>query len=177
MLLSSAVPQADIPGGIIPSSPGVPMTSSYSRILLSLALATPLLTACGSGRRSPDTAPPPPRADVTSDDVEKAPGNSVAEHLKGRIAGVTVTTSAEGGIAVRIRGASSVYGNNEPLYVLDGMPITPGPGGSLTGVNPYDIESIKVLKNPADTAIYGVRGANGVIIITTKKGSRKRNPG
>lgn len=152
------------------------MTSCYCRVLLSLALATPLFTGCGSGRRSTETAPPPSTADVTSDDVDKAPNISVAEHLKGRVAGVTVTTNAEGGIAVRIRGASSVYGNNEPLYVLDGMIITPGPGGALTGINPYDIESIQVLKNPADTAIYGMRGANGVIVIKTKLASKKKKP-
>lgn len=152
------------------------MTSSYSCVLLSLALATPLFSACGSGRRPAETTPPPSSADITSDDIGQAPGQSVAEHLKGRVAGVTVTTNAEGGIAVRIRGASSVYGNNEPLYVLDGMVITPGPGGSLTGVNPYDIESIQVLKNPADTAIYGMRGANGVIVIKTKLAARRKTP-
>jgi TonB-dependent SusC/RagA subfamily outer membrane receptor len=60
--------------------------------------------------------------------------------------------------------------------VLDGVPITPGPGGSLTGIDPYDIESIKVLKDPADTAMYGMRGANGVIIITTKRAMRRQKP-
>ena len=83
-----------------------------------------------------------------------------------------MSRAADGGIAVRIRGVSSFYGNNEPLYVLDGMPIQPGPNGSLTGINPYDIESIKVLKDPADTAIYGIRGANGVIVIKTKTARR-----
>ena len=75
-----------------------------------------------------------------------------------------------GGIAVRIRGASSFNGSNEPLYVLDGFPMTPGPGGALTGINPYDIASIDVLKDAASTAIYGSRGANGVILIETKRG-------
>ena len=70
---------------------------------------------------------------------------------------------------MRIRGGSSLRGSNTPLYVLDGIEIAPGPNGYLTGVNPNDIESIQVLKEPAETALYGVRGANGVIIIRTKR--------
>ena len=53
--------------------------------------------------------------------------------------------------------------------MIDGFPIQPGPGGALVGISPYDIESIKVLKDPVETAIYGLRGANGVIVITTKR--------
>ena len=107
---------------------------------------------------------------VTSDDVDDQPVRSVEEMLKGRVSGVQVMQAPGGGIAVRIRGASSINGSNEPLYVLDGFPIAPGPGGALTGINPYDIESIDVLKDAASTAIYGSRGANGVILITTKRG-------
>ena len=107
---------------------------------------------------------------VSSDDVKEQPVRSVEEMLIGRVSGVQVMQAPGGGIAVRIRGASSIYGSNEPLYVLDGFPITPGPGGALTGINPYDIESIDVLKDAASTAIYGSRGANGVIVITTRRG-------
>ncbi|PYO29715.1 MAG: hypothetical protein DMD73_00815 [Gemmatimonadetes bacterium] len=60
-------------------------------------------------------------------------------------------------------------GSNEPLYVIDGVEIEPGPGGSLTGINPRDIATIEVVKDPAGEAMYGVRGANGVIIIRTKR--------
>lgn len=154
------------------------MTSSSSRVLLSLALAAPFIGGCGSGQKSAETAPPPPpsTADVTSADIERAPGKSIEEHLKGRVAGVSVSRTTDGGIAVRIRGATSIYGSNDPLYVVDGVAITPGPGGSLTGIDPYDIESIEVLKDPAETALYGMRGANGVIIIKTKRALRKKNP-
>jgi TonB-dependent SusC/RagA subfamily outer membrane receptor len=62
------------------------------------------------------------------------------------------------------------------LYVVDGVPIQPGPGGSLVGIDPYDIESIEVLKDPADTALYGMRGANGVIVVKTKRALRRKNP-
>ena len=86
-----------------------------------------------------------------------------------RFPGVVVTRTPDGGLAVRIRGTTSIHGSNEPLYVIDGVPIRPGPGGALAGINPYDIESIEVLKDPASTTMYGVRGANGVIVITTKR--------
>ena len=134
--------------------------------------------ACG-GSGQPETAPAPSRpsatgtaeaSTVTAETIENSPQTeSVEKILAGRVAGVTVGRAPDGGLTVRIRGSSSIYGNNEPLYVLDGMPIAAGPGGSLQGINPQDIESIRVLKDPADTAMYGARGANGVIVIKTKK--------
>lgn len=154
----------------------VPMTSYVARILLAgLGI---FAAGCGSSQRAPEPEPSPTSTanEVTSEDIARAPSRSVEEHLRGRVAGVTVTRSSEGGIAVRIRGATSVYGSNEPLYVLDGVPITPGPGGSLVGIDPYDIESIKVLKDPAETAMYGMRGANGVIIIKTKRPMTRKKP-
>jgi TonB-dependent SusC/RagA subfamily outer membrane receptor len=85
-----------------------------------------------------------------------------------RIPGIWVTRTANGGLAIRIRGGTSILGNNEPLYIIDGIPIEPGPNGALTGINPNDIASIEVLKDAASTTLYGMRGANGVIIIKTK---------
>ena len=96
-------------------------------------------------------------------------GEPIEKRLQALEPGLLVTRTADGGIAVQVRGASSFYGDNQPLYVIDDVPITPGPGGALAGVNPHDIESIKVLKNPSDTGIYGIRGANGVIVIKMKK--------
>lgn len=90
----------------------------------------------------------------------------------GRVPGVLVERAPGGGVAIRIRGAASFYASTQPLYVLDGAAIDPGPNGALTGLNPHDIATIQVLKDPADTAIYGVRGANGVIVITTKRPGR-----
>jgi TonB-dependent SusC/RagA subfamily outer membrane receptor len=108
-------------------------------------------------------------ASVSGETIRNDPGKPIEEILAGRIAGVVVQRTSEGGIAVRIRGATSLQGNNEPLYILDGLPFQPGTGGTLLGLNPYDIESIKVLKDAADTSMYGARGANGVILIKTKK--------
>ena len=151
------------------------MTSPSTRVLPALGLALALISGCKSTQRTEGQSPPPRRDDVTAEDIERAPGQPIEEILKGRVAGVTVT-QGEGGLVVRIRGVSSFYGNNDPLYVLDDVPITPGPGGALKGISPYDIESINVLKDPAETALYGVRGANGVILIRTKRPVKNKTP-
>jgi TonB-dependent SusC/RagA subfamily outer membrane receptor len=152
------------------------MTSSSLRVLPLLGLCLALATGCKSGQRTePASEPPAPRADVTAEDIERSPGQPIEEILKDKVAGVTVTQT-QNGLSVRIRGVSSFYGNNEPLYVLDDVPITPGPGGVLHGIGPYDIESIRVLKDPADTALYGMRGANGVILIRTKLPMKRKSP-
>ncbi|MBW3553656.1 MAG: TonB-dependent receptor plug domain-containing protein, partial [Gemmatimonadetes bacterium] len=96
---------------------------------------------------------------------------SLSDLLIGRVAGVDVRQT-EHGIAVRIRGAVALHGNTAPLYVIDGMPINPGPAGALAGLSPREIESIEVLKDAIDTTMYGARGANGVILITTKRPGR-----
>lgn len=89
--------------------------------------------------------------------------------LSGRVAGVNITTSGApgSGSQIRIRGGSSLNASNDPLIVIDGLPLS---GINLSSINPNDIESFSILKDASATAIYGSRGANGVIIITTKKG-------
>lgn len=140
------------------------------RAALSLAVVLAVAAGCAShaGARGPS---PREESTVTSEDIERqgATDQPLEKVLQGRVAGVTVTRAPDGSIAVRIRGSTSILGNSEPLYLVDGMPIQPGPSGSLAGINPSDIESIKVLKDPAETALYGSRGANGVIIIKTKR--------
>lgn len=108
-------------------------------------------------------------SELDPDKVTERPVARVEELLRGRVAGVYVTEAPGGGLTVRIRGQNTILGNGEPLYVVDGIPITPMPGGTISFLNPYDIESITVLKDAAATAIYGSRGANGVILITTKR--------
>ncbi len=146
------------------------------RALLPVGLLIGLLSGCAhaSGTGQGDVAdapePSPPREPaVTAEDIERAPGKPIEELLMSRFPSVVVTRTPEGGIAVRIRGTTSIHGSNEPLYVIDGLPIRSGPGGGLTGINPYDIESIEVLKDAASTTMYGVRGANGVVVITMKR--------
>ncbi len=106
---------------------------------------------------------------IKAESLEETPAASVDALLQGKVAGVQITqTSGEpgSGVQVRIRGMSSRQGSNSPLYVIDGFPY--GDAGNLKQLNPNDIESIEVLKDASASAIYGSRGANGVIIITTK---------
>lgn len=137
-------------------------------------------------------------ASVSGDELEKSVSLSFDQALQGKIPGVqiTQTSGAPGGnVNIMVRGVSSITGGNMPLYVVDGFPIGTGGGGSdvssfltntytasgmannaanrinpLSTINPADIESIEVLKDASATAIYGSRGANGVVIITTKRG-------
>jgi TonB-dependent SusC/RagA subfamily outer membrane receptor len=136
-----------------------------------LVLATGCARPTPASRTEPEAAPPPETAtaaDLTSGVVEKRPQEPISS-LLGRASGVLVNVNPDGSISVRIRAASSFYAGSEPLYVIDGSPVTPEPGGTLRGITPHDIQSIEVLKNPAETSLYGVRGANGVILITTKR--------
>jgi len=105
---------------------------------------------------------------VTSVDAQVGAGEPIEMALQGKVPGLEVTRTTDGGVAIRIHGPASFFGNNEPLYILDGIPITPGPNGTIKGLNARDIESIQVLKDPSETALYGVRGGNGVIVIKTK---------
>jgi len=147
------------------------MASCSSRTLLPVGLLVGLLSGCAHSRGNAPAPPPnePHASTVTSEDIPRTPGEPIEQVLAGRVAGVSVTRTADGGIAVRIRGATSIVGSNAPLYVLDGIPIQMGPNGSLTGISPYDIESIEVLKDAVSTVMYGGRGANGVIVIKTKR--------
>jgi TonB-dependent SusC/RagA subfamily outer membrane receptor len=105
---------------------------------------------------------------VTADEMEQTPNEAIPETLIGRVSGVTVTQTPNG-IKILIRGATSIHGSTEPLYVIDGIPIQTLPGGALLGISIHDIESIEVLKDAASKTMYGIRGANGVIVIKTKR--------
>lgn len=106
---------------------------------------------------------------VNEAELKDMPVSSVAQKLQGRMAGVQInqTTGKPGqGMNVRIRGQLSVSGGSQPLYVVDGFPIT----GDINQINPDEIQEISVLKDAASTSLYGSRAANGVVLITTKKG-------
>ena len=106
-------------------------------------------------------------AQADGDKLMESSPRTVADMLVGRFAGVEVYQLATGGTSVRIRGNRSLKGNQEPLFVLDGMPQHNGTA-SLSDLDPHDIKSIEVLKDAA-AAVYGSRGANGVILISTKR--------
>ena len=107
---------------------------------------------------------------VKSEDLLKVPTSDITQALAGRVAGVQVTQSegAPGStISVRVRGGISITQSNEPLYIIDGFPSEDG----MATLDPAEVASIDILKDASATAIYGARGANGVVVITTKKGS------
>ena len=112
-------------------------------------------------------------ARVTSEELTKRPVNNAFEAMQGKIAGVDITSSERPGTLgeVRIRGTRSLSASSDPLYVVDGVPLS---AGGIETINPHDIESIDVLKDASSTAIYGSRGANGVILVTTKRGKSGR---
>ena len=121
---------------------------------------------------------------IKADAFKDMPLTSVDQALQARAPGVNVTQSSSapgGGLSVRVRGANSLISGSEPLYVIDGLPIYPDngafgtngnrqAGNAMASLNPNEIESLEVLKDASATSIYGSRGANGVVLITTKRG-------
>src|SRR5699024_5162743 len=106
---------------------------------------------------------------ISTEEIHNVPITSVAQGLRGRAAGVYVTpsdTKPGSGATVRIRGSRSINGSNDPLYVVDGVPIS----GGLRDISTASIKSIEILKDASATAIYGSRGSNGVVIVTTNRG-------
>ena len=138
-------------------------------------------------------------ATLSAESIQRIPVAAVENAIQGQMPGVQVTeVSGEPGVGaqIRVRGVGSISGGNEPLYVIDGFPISknvsmgvtgdnfrrgtgrfrPPPPNPLANINPGDIESIQVLKDASAAAIYGSRGSNGVVIITTKRGSENGEP-
>ena len=108
-------------------------------------------------------------ANVEGEEITKQPSVNPVSALQGRVAGVQITNSGAPGASpqIRIRGTGTVYGNPNPLYVVDGVWYD-----DISFLNPGDIESISILKDASSQAIYGVRAANGVVLISTKTGKR-----
>ncbi|WP_353720500.1 TonB-dependent receptor [Dyadobacter sp. 676] len=143
-----------------------------SEITVKLAADTKILNEVvvvgyGTQRKSDVTGS---LSSISADQFREQPVNRLDQVLQGRAAGVQVTNasgSPGGDVRIRIRGANSINGDNSPLYVVDGFV-----GADFNNINPDDIASLEVLKDASATAIYGSRGSNGVIIITTKTGKK-----
>lgn len=169
-------------GTLVVSSVGfgtreIAITGENVEIVLSAAQATMneiVVVAYGTRRKSDLTGSV---TSISTKDFQKGEIASAEQLLQGKVAGLQITTgggAAGGGSRIRIRGGASLNASNDPLVVIDGVPVegnsVSGSANLLNTINPDDIESISVLKDASATALYGSRASNGVIIVTTKKG-------
>lgn len=144
-------------------------------------LAGALLTGCGQTAPPEDTPAPADAStgygaddtgaivSVSVDESAETSSGRIEEWLTGRVAGLQITRRPDGSFSLRIRGTNSLSGNNEPLLVIDGTTVPPTVVSSaLASLSPREVDRVEVLKDAGSTAIYGSRGANGVIVITTR---------
>jgi len=134
-----------------------------------VALLIAVVVACAPAN---PRGTPQPNPGLTAEDIENNPSEPIEKLLQAKTPGLSITRAEDGSLVVLIRGSHSFVGTDAPLYVLDGMPFEPGPGGVISGVDPRTIESIKVFKG-SEAVLYGIRGMNGVIAITTKKTDKR----
>jgi TonB-dependent SusC/RagA subfamily outer membrane receptor len=128
-----------------------------------------LLAACSHHNTSQVADPSkPPGTVLTADDIRRSPGQTLEQLLLARVPGLTITRAADGRTVLRLRGANTFIGQEEPLIVVNDLELGPSVAGNLSAIDVHDIETVQVLRDAAATAAYGVRGANGVIIIRTK---------
>jgi iron complex outermembrane receptor protein len=137
--------------------------------IVSVVAVAELAAGCAQGTSRHEPTPQPA---VTAQDLERNASQSIEQVLQAKYPGVQITRTGDG-VAIQLRGPGSFYSSGAALYVIDDVPMPSGRAGSLTLINPYDIESIRVLKNPEDIGIYGIRGSNGVVLITTKRPSKQ----
>ncbi|GEP97138.1 SusC/RagA family TonB-linked outer membrane protein [Chitinophaga cymbidii] len=185
--LSNGAFAAQLPAGAASEEAGSILRSAPEDLLIQLAASTATLAEITVNKgyyRSSQQLNTGSVSTVTGKTIEKQPVSNVLGALQGRVPGMEITQSnglPGSNFTVMIRGKNSIDNGNEPLYVVDGVPwlsnsltVVYGAQGSQSpfhSLNPVDIESIEVLKDADATAIYGSRGANGVILITTKKGT------
>jgi TonB-dependent SusC/RagA subfamily outer membrane receptor len=151
------------------------MSSAHAQQFVALLLGC--ATACSlhsnaaqeSSRIGISPATAAPHSILAEEEVQQVPGQPIEELLSSRFTGVMTSRTANGGLSMRIRGIGSFMSSNEPLVVVDDVPMQIGDGAALRSINPRDIASIEVIKDPAGLALYGVRGSNGVIVIRTKR--------
>ena len=161
---------------------GAPVTQNFSLSTAATELQGIVVTALGLTREKSRLGTA--QQQLSSNEINQTKALNVVEQLEGKISGVTITgASVQGGSSnIIIRGANSITGNNQPVFIVDGVPISNQDhggdsnsgydlGSAISDINPSDIASMSVLKGPNAAALYGSRAANGVIIITTKKGT------
>src|SRR5437870_885501 len=129
--------------------------------------ANPSREGVRSGRPS-DAHHRPTGTVLTAEDIQRPPGQSLEQLLLARVPGLTMTRAGDGHAVLHLRGTTTLLGDEGPLFVVKGIPLGPN-AGNLAAIDPHDIETVQVLRDAASTAAYGIRGANGVIIIRTKQ--------
>ena len=168
---------------------GAPVTQDFVLAPSVSQLEGVVVTALGQERQKSQLGTA--QQSITSDQLNTTHDPNIVNQLAGKVSGVVITGAGTqgGSVNVRVRGFTSISGDNNPLYIVDGLPISnSGRGGDPSGasnyfngrdfgsaisdINPEDVENISVLKGPNAAALYGSRAANGVVLITTKKGSR-----
>ena len=141
------------------------MTSPSPRTALWLSIVVGSSLGCAPAQQHAESGATPT---LTSEDFKTTAGEPIEVTLSKKVPGLRAVRTSDGGIALQIRGSSSFNnGDTPPLFILNGNPFKPGPGGALTDINPEDIDTVKVLRG-AEAGLYGIDGANGVILITTK---------
>jgi TonB-dependent SusC/RagA subfamily outer membrane receptor len=155
--------------GLADSLKGLSM-ATVTRAVLTLFL----LAACSrrtAQHISPPTSDPsrPPGTVLTADDIQRSPGQSLEQLLLARVPGLMLTRAPDGHAVLHLRGTTTLLGDEEPLFVVNGIPLGPNAAGNLSAIDPHDIETVQVLRDAASTAAFGMRGANGVILIRTKQ--------
>ena len=151
----------------VPVTAGASATANFQLVKQALQLQQVVVVGYGSQEKRDVTGAV---ASVKAQEIKQTPTTNAIEAIKGKVPGVDIVTTGYkpgDGVRVRIRGQRSIKASNDPLYVLDGVPMA----GGIGDLNPADIASIEVLKDASATAIYGSRGANGVVLITSTKGS------
>ncbi|HEX9347228.1 MAG TPA: TonB-dependent receptor plug domain-containing protein [Gemmatimonadales bacterium] len=146
------------------------MSTAHAHRLIGLLLCG--VAACSHrGGKSEDVAPSSanPHSVMTEEEIDRAPGRSIGQLIMDRFPSVTVSETPDGGLRFHIRGVGSFMASSQPLCLVDDEPIDLSRGSNVRAINPHDIASIEVVQDPAGTAMYGVRGANGVIVIRTKR--------
>jgi len=136
------------------------MNRPSARSFVTLVL---LLGACSHKQSAAarETRPQPPGTVITAEDIRRSPGMSLEQLLLARVPGLTMSRAADGHAILHLRGATTLMGDEEPLIVVNGIPLGPSVSGNLSAINPQDIETIQVLRDATTTAAYGMRGANG----------------
>jgi len=141
--------------------------TKLTRTFLPLLL---VLTACSQRKGAAPTADSrPPNTVLTADDIRRSPGQSLEQLLLARVPGLTIERAADGHSKLVLRGKNTILGDDEALFVVNGIPLGPAVSGNLAAINVHDIETVQVLRDAVATSAYGVRGANGVIVIRTKE--------